>query len=152
MEVRNQQHKLEQEPALESCKADVKAKRVPEAGRASFLPSWFGPLFLSGESTVYTFYGYLVKGYSGGSWDFYETPGGAKYMVPAIVSQVQVEVDSNGYEGVMSSDAAGITACLFALNHMCWRHESGALVDAYHALRDFASDHLEARAIFAAID
>ena len=62
-------------------------------------------------------------------------------------------VDTNDYEGVMSADAAGITVCLFACSHLSFRYsEDDVFGDHFHLLREFAAQHAEASAIFAAID
>jgi hypothetical protein len=65
----------------------------------------------------------------------------------------RVSVDTNGYKGEMSADAAGITVCLFAYSHLSFRYsENDAFADHFHLLREFAAEHAEASAIFAAID
>ncbi|CAB3823350.1 hypothetical protein LMG26684_00699 [Achromobacter mucicolens] len=43
-------------------------------------------------------------------------------------------------------------ATLDALCELCSQYPSDDLVEKYHALRDFAGEHAEANAIFAAID
>ncbi len=59
----------------------------------------------------------------------------------------------NGYEGDMSADALGITACLYAYSHLSF---NSVIADTcnkhYHLLREFMLDHAEARSILAAID
>ncbi len=59
----------------------------------------------------------------------------------------------NGFEGTMSADDFGITACLYAYSHLsfdpklteiCARH--------YHLLRKFMLDHAEVRNILSATD
>jgi hypothetical protein len=52
----------------------------------------------------------------------------------------------------MSADAAGITACLFALSHLSFQIQHESIASHFHTLRDFALDHAEASAILAAID
>jgi hypothetical protein len=65
---------------------------------------------------------------------------------------LQIRVDTNGYEGQMSADAAGITACLFALSHLSFRIEDEVIGRHFHLLRDFALEHAEGAQILAAID
>jgi hypothetical protein len=65
---------------------------------------------------------------------------------------LQVCVHGNGYEGQMSADAAGITACLFALSHLSFRIPNDLISRHYYQLRDFALEHAEATEILAAID
>jgi hypothetical protein len=52
----------------------------------------------------------------------------------------------------MSADAAGITACLFALSHLSFQTKNEKIAEHYHLLRDFALEHAEASIILAAID
>ena len=54
----------------------------------------------------------------------------------------------------MSGDALGITACLYAYSNLSFAQSSfGELcANHYHWLREYALDHKEARAVFAAID
>ena len=61
-------------------------------------------------------------------------------------------VDTNGFEGQMSADAAGITACLFALSHLSFQIQHESIASHFHRLRNFALEHAEASAILAAID
>ncbi|MDR5647806.1 antirestriction protein, partial [Burkholderia cenocepacia] len=76
----------------------------------------------------------------------------AFYMVPRTDGPLTIRCDGNGYEGEMSSDAAGIVATLFALNAMAWSTEDETFTDLYHRLIAFVPSHPEARRIFAAID
>jgi hypothetical protein len=62
-------------------------------------------------------------------------------------------VEGNGFQGSMSADAAGITACLFAFNGSANRTHESRLIDADYGLRDYAlRHHPEAAIIAAAID
>ncbi len=59
----------------------------------------------------------------------------------------------NGYEGTMSADALGITACLYAYSHLSFDPKLTEIcAEHYHLLREFMLDHDEARSILAAID
>jgi hypothetical protein len=60
---------------------------------------------------------------------------------------------SNGFEGSLSADAAGITVCLFTFSHLSFQQPSEDVFSRhFYALREFALDHKEAGSIFAAID
>ena len=52
----------------------------------------------------------------------------------------------------MSADAAGITACLFALSHLSFQIQHESIAGHFHQLRDFALEHAEGSVILAAID
>jgi hypothetical protein len=73
-------------------------------------------------------------------------------MAPSDDALVLIRVEGNDYEGSLSADAAGIVVSLFALCRLSAQYQSGTFVEHYHCLRDFALDHAECRAIFAAID
>lgn len=120
--------------------------------RMHVLPRHFGTAMMTVESTVFTFMRTLCAQYSGGYRSFYELSNGGFYMAPQGADRLAIHVDGNGYDGEMSSDAAGITACLFALSHLSFQVENVQIAEQYHLLRDFAAGHPEARAIIAAID
>ena len=74
-------------------------------------------------------------------------------MPPRSTAVFDVSSD-NGFEGKLSGDALGITACLYAYSHLSFGDGAFAETCArqYHWLREYAMDHAEARAIIAAID
>ena len=90
----------------------------------------------------------LCQDYRGGYWHYYEVPNGF-YVAPAGYDKLRIVWLMNWCARNMSADAAGIVATLYAL---CEKHQVDDLVEKYHALRDFAREHLQASAIFAAID
>ncbi len=133
------------------------ANLVAESDRLDFLPAFFGPrLMMRGEALVFGWLDALVEGYNGGYWNFYTLTNGGFYMAPANYDRMRLEVAGNGFGGEMSADAAGIVATLFALCQLAAEAEDtdagDVLIDRYYFLRDFASTHTEAGAIFAAID
>jgi len=105
------------------------------------------------EPAIYTMADRLSADYTGGFWDFYTFSNGAFYMAPHADRPFAV-ASMNGYEGSMSADALGITACLFAYSQLSFGGDAFAEVCAeqYHLLREFAIDHAEVRAILAATD
>ena len=94
----------------------------------------------------------LVNQYTGGYWTFIELSNGGFSIAPQSDTTFNIFVSGNGYEGEMSADAAGITACLFALSHLSFQIHDDSIASHYHQLREFALDHAEASAILAAID
>jgi hypothetical protein len=61
----------------------------------------------------------------------------------------------NGYEGVMSGDAFGVTACLYAYSRLSFTagdRIAEVYARHYHRLREFIMEHPEVEAILAAID
>lgn len=147
---------LAPQAALEDPKP-LQAVLVPENQRMGFLPKLFGDRWFGlGERKVYDWMSELCDQYASGYWDFYSLgTQGAGFMAPSTDKPLALFVDGNGFHGAMSPQAAGIVVTLFTLSHLSFRAEGAPqelLVDHYHALREFASDHAEAGLIFAAID
>jgi len=135
----------------------VSSSLVADSNRLNFLPTYFGgELMLIGEMLVYQTADELCPDYKGGYWLFHELSNGCFYMAPDSDAPVRISVAGNYFDGVMSPDAAGVVISLFAMNKlisaMHGQHDVDALIDRYHFLRDFASEHAEAGLIFAAID
>lgn len=130
------------------------AMPVPEERRMGFLPRLFGArLLLVGEHTVFGFMERLSPtDYTGGMWDFLELAGEPLYLAPTCKPRFHLVWDGNGYEGVVSADAAGIIATLFAFSHLSFRHDTPELSEGFARLYAHAADHPEAREIFQAID
>ncbi|MFZ2972568.1 MAG: antirestriction protein [Ferribacterium limneticum] len=132
----------------------VAAKIVPESKRMDTADKHFGiryPLVV--EPMIYQFATQLAPAYSGGYWNFYTISNGGFFMVPKLDESFKVTAD-NGYEGAMSAEALGITACLCAFSNLSFGEGKfgEACADHYHWLYEFAMAHPEAGAIQAAID
>jgi hypothetical protein len=130
----------------------IEAREILEIERLQILPRHFGRHLVTVEHAVYTFMRELSQEYTGGYWSYFELSNGGFYMAPIQETLLNVAVDTNGYAGQMSADAAGITACLFALSHLSFQIQHESIASHFHHLRDFALDHAEASAILAAID
>ncbi len=134
------------------------AKRtIPESERMNALPHHFGMrLMMVAETAIFNTMHVLCSDYTGGFWEFFDLDNGGFYMAPRgpTEKKVRIEVDTNGYEGEMSLDAAGIVVCLMAFSHLSFQYDgqTEAFAEHFHWLRAFATDHTEAGAIFAAID
>lgn len=130
-------------------------RTLPDAERAGFVHALFGLHFpMMVEPTVFGMAGTLSPDYKGGFWEFHALSNGGFYMAPHSDTPFHA-VCENGFEGALSADALGITACLYAYSNLSFmRIEDLAEVCArqYHLLRDFAMDHAEVKAILAAID
>ncbi|WP_028210767.1 antirestriction protein [Paraburkholderia mimosarum] len=141
-------------------RAKITASAVPENRRMRFLVELFGErTFIRGEGLVFDWAARLSRDYDGGLWEFYKLSNGGAYVAPRRPERLRVSVALNGYEGAVSADAFGVVVTLFALNELAndldmreRSEECDKIVDAYHALRDFALGHDEAPAILRAID
>jgi len=122
--------------------------------RLEILPTFFGADFLRVEMALYSHLQKMCEEYNGAYWYMYKLSNGAMYLAPAIENRkLRLTVDTNGYSGEVSGDAAGLITCLFVFNALCWKYpQRQDYVDLFYKLRDFAFDHPEAEEIIAAID
>src|ERR1700733_7659709 len=130
----------------------IVACEVTECERVQILRKHFGRDMLTVEYAVFAFMRKLSQRYAGGYWTYIELSNGGFYMSPQSDNRFPVNVDGNGFEGEMSADAAGITACLFALSYLSFQTNNEKIAEHYHLLREFALDHAEASAIMEAVD
>jgi hypothetical protein len=137
---------------MNSIDSQIAAREVAECERIQMLPKHFGRDMLTVEYAIFAFMRKLSQRYTGGYWTYYELSNRGFYMAPQSDSQFLVAVDTNDFVGEMSSDAAGITACLFALSHLSFQVHNEQIAEHFHLLRDFALEHAEASVILAAID
>lgn len=131
----------------------ITSRLVPEHERMEFLPSKLpGHSYLAFEAGAFNKLG-SMSDYIGGYWKFYDLDNGGFYIAPSEQRRYAISVYSNGYEGEMSADAAGIVASLYSLNALCWIYPTvEVFCDRFYQLRDFAGEHAEASAIYGAID
>ena len=130
----------------------IVAREVAENERLQMLPRHFGRDMLTVECAIFAFMRKLSVQYTGGYWTYYELTNRGFYMAPQSDSRFLVAVDTNDFTGEMSADAAGITACLFALSQLSFQVRNDQIAEHFHLLRDFALEHSEANVILAAID
>lgn len=127
---------------------------VADDDRLEFLPKHLGlSLLFRGQNMFMEYMDKLSpKDYGGGFWEFYELSNGGWYTAPRGDDQYRMEWAGNHYEGTMSADAAGITASLFTICELANRSQKDSLIQAYHALREYAVQHAEWEQIGQAID
>ena len=132
----------------------ITRQKVLDDQRIDLTADLFGVYFpLRMEPFVYAMTSKLSEDYSGGYWHFYTLSNGGFYLAPDSEGTFQV-ISENGHECFMSSDALGITACLYAYSHLSFGEDEFADTCAklYHLLRDYMFEHPEARGILGAID
>jgi len=137
----------------------VRASLVPGAQRLAFLPAQFGPRYLmSGEAYFYHWARALSDDYDGGMWDFFTLNNEGFFVAPRTPAVLNVSVRGNGFTGELSAQAFGIvvtTMVLSGLANSTVETDEDAcerFSNQHHALLDFAREHPEHEAIFAAID
>jgi len=134
--------------------ANLYSERLDDTLRVTYTANLFGVHFpFKLEPTIYGMADRLAPAYNGGYWHFYGLSNGGFYMAPATDTIFDVSCE-NGFDGKLSADALGITACLYAYSHLSFGEGEFAQVCAehYHLLRDFMMEHAEARAILRATD
>lgn len=132
----------------------ISAELVPEALRMDTADGLFGIRFpLKLEPMVYQFATQLAPAYNGGYWNFYQLSNGGFFMAPKLDESFKVIAD-NGFEGELSAEALGVTACLYAYSNLSFGEGKfgETCADHYHRLREFVMGHAEAWGILAAID
>jgi Antirestriction protein len=140
-------------PHFPEPRTPITARPVPDSERLMALPRHFSHRLIIFEDGVYAFMRRFARDYRGGFWQFLELSNGGFYMSPSWEGTFRISVDSNGYDGEMSADAAGITVCLFTYSSLSFEYFGDEVfADHFHRLRDFALEHAEASAIFGAID
>ena len=130
----------------------ISASLVADDDRMAFMPKHLGRYLGQGQNMFFVYLEKLSTDYKGGYWEFYELSNGGWYTAPKTDKRFKMAWPGNYYEGEMSADAAGITASLYAINHLANATEGDRFIKAYHSLRDFAREHAEADQILAAID
>ena len=132
----------------------VTKELVPEDQRMAVTERLYGSHFpLQLEPVIYGITERMSKDYTGGYWDFYTLSNGGFYMAPSDEHIFHVICD-NMFEGDLSADALGITACLYAYSHLSFSDGRFARVSAchYHRLREYMFEHPEVRSILGATD
>ena len=127
---------------------------VADDQRTTVTADLFGVYFpLRLEPFTFSMASRLSEDYSGGYWQFYSLSNGGFYFAPDSDGRYHV-VSENGHECFMSSDALGITACLYAYSQLSFGDGDFAETCAqhYHWLREYMLQHLEVQDILAAID
>lgn len=133
----------------------ITRQQVSDKQRMQHTADLFGIRFpLNIEPSVYSIASNIAAEYDGGYWEFYSLSNSGFYMAPNSDRTYSISC-VNGYEGKLSADALGITACLYAYSHLSFSsNEVFAEICAnhYHWLRAYMLEHKEASAILAAID
>lgn len=130
----------------------VLARRVAEAGRIDCLPRHFGVMGIVVEHAVYGTLARMAENYRGGYWHYHELDNGGFYMAPENDTPYLLIVEGNGYEGIVSPDAAGIVACAMAYSHLSFRSDGPLFAKAFHQLRAYIFTHPEHAEILQALD
>ena len=135
--------------------SNVTRELVSDARRSDHVGQLFGVQFpMRLEPFIYWAKSQMAPDYKWGYWQFYALSNGGFYMAPDTEKSFAVACQ-NYYQGVLSADAPGIVACLYAYSHLSFTpNEALGRMYArhYHLLREYMFDHPEVKAILGAID
>lgn len=134
----------------------ITASVVPDELRIGFWPQHFGsiPQWITLEPHIFAWMERLCADYHGGIWRFSTLSNGGAFMAPEPEHDEKWTLfnSMNGNGAELTSEAAGMVACLMAYNHHACRTESDAMTEHYYLLRDYALIHPECSAIMHLID
>lgn len=126
---------------------------MPKRQRLKALTEYFGDLNFNVEFNVYKFMERICPDYEKGEWEYIRISSGGFYMAPKpLDSQLHI-VTPNGFDGVVSQDAAGVIVMSYALCDLANRYEDELLIERYEQLCAwFRNYHPEYAEINLAID
>ncbi|HBU6641705.1 TPA: antirestriction protein [Klebsiella aerogenes] len=134
----------------------ITASVVPDELRIGFWPQHFGsiPQWITLEPRIFAWMERLCADYHGGIWRFSTLSNGGAFMAPESEHDEKWTLfnSMNGNGAELTSEAAGMVACLMAYNHHACRTECDAMTEHYYLLRDYALIHPECSAIRHLID
>ncbi|HCT2636770.1 TPA: antirestriction protein [Enterobacter roggenkampii] len=136
--------------------AAITASVVPDELRIGFWPQHFGsiPQWITLEPRIFAWMDRLCTDYHGGIWNFSTLSNGGAFMSPKSEDDEKWALfnSMNGNGAELTSEAAGIVACLMTYSHHACRTECDAMTEHYYRLRDFALNHPECNSIMHLID
>ncbi|HGV9229124.1 antirestriction protein [Klebsiella aerogenes] len=136
--------------------AAITASVVPDELRIGFWPQHFGsiPQWITLEPRIFAWMDRLCADYQGGIWHFSTLSNGGAFMAPESDHDEKWTLfnSMNGNGAELTSEAAGMVACLMAYSHHACRTECDAMTEHYYRLRDYAINHPECSAIMHLID
>ena len=134
----------------------ITASVVPDKLRIGFWPQHFGsiPHWITLEPRIFAWMDRLCADYHGGIWRFSTLSNGGAFMAPESDHDEKWTLfnSMNGNGAELTSEAAGMVACLMAYSHHACRTECDAMTEHYYLLRDYALIHPECSAIMHLID
>ena len=133
----------------------ITRQQVSDKLRIKHTANLFGIRFpVNIEPAIYSIAANIAAEYDGAYWEFYSLSNSGFYMAPSLTKLYEVSC-INGYEGTLSADALGITACLYAYSHLSFSSNqvfAETCANHYHWLREYMLQHSEASSTPSAID
>lgn len=133
----------------------ITGQLVPENQRMDITAKLFSIQFpLRLEPFIFSITERIAKDYNGGYWNFHKLSNGGFYMAPSADKVFKVSCE-NGFDGDLSADALGITACLYAFSNFSFGSPdefTETCAQQYYLLREYMFEHAEVASILQAID
>ena len=111
----------------------ITASVVPDELRIGFWPQHFGsiPQWITLEPRIFAWMDRLCADYHGGIWRFSTLSNGGAFMAPESEHDKTWALfnSMNGNGAELTSEAAGMVACLMAYNHHACRTECDAMTE-----------------------
>lgn len=142
--MNTQNHQFEEHTA-------ITASVVPDELRIGFWQQHFGsiPQWITLEPRIFASDGSAVCRLPRWYLALFDTQQRRRFMAPeSDHDEKWILFNSmNGNGAELTSEAAGMVACLMAYNHHACRTECDAMTEHYYRLRDYALEHPECSAI-----
>lgn len=136
--------------------AAITASVVPDELRIGFWPQHFGsiPQWITLEPRIFAWMDRLCPDYHGGIWRFSTLSNGGAFMAPESEQDEMWTLfnSMNGNSTELTSEAAGIVACLMTYSHHACSTECDVMTEHYYRLRNYALNHPECSSIMHLID
>ena len=133
---------------------NVTADLVLSENRLAIVDELFGAAFpMRIEPFVYQVSGHISNDYNGGYWDYFQLSNGGFLMIPP--SDDYYCLCDNGFEGMVSAEVLGASACMYAYSHLSFsddRRLSELCTKHYYLLRDYIPEMGEVDQILAMTD
>ncbi len=127
---------------------------VPEDQEMGAAEDIFGDLFfLRLEPMIYEIVEQIAPDYRKQFWRYYKLSNGGLYLKPEEDRVYAVNCLANGFQGDLSSDALGVTACLCAYSSCSFARDErfgSKCGDHYHLLRSYMMGHAEVASLSSA--
>lgn len=116
---------------------------IPENDRLDCLAQYFGRHRDQMENLIYDFMRGLSPEYTNAYWRVFHLSNGGFYMAPDLnVEKLRIHVE-DGYDGALTPDAGGISACLLALRHFGFAVQDEGITQSFRRLSEYVSQHPE---------
>lgn len=131
---------LNPQPAIEK----ITATLLYSDEQVNFSSLLFGSSLMDlGESFVYRKHEHLTGYHDSGDWHFYKLSNGGFYLAPKTDEHLNITFFDDDFVDVMTSDATGVVATMFVLDHLFDAFGDMHLFTMNGKLKDFALGHPE---------